>query len=654
MGVHPWPAIDPASAYMTMTGGAGAAPMHVASAAMSTLGGAVDSTVSASGVNTAATAANWSGLGGSASAASVNTLNTDQSVYGQLSLVKAQLLQAAGELHTMTPPRMVTHVQANANRGEYLVDNAINPLVWGALTPRLIDLDTEYFGYMWPNNASAGLSYGAGLDALGLALSSLSALPSLAGGSVAAPGLAAADVAANAGITMASATMSATEQAATATISPATSAGSQGSGLLGQEPLSAPSTPTSTPTVSPMANVTSHALPSPALSQAQAPAMGMFAPPSAAVINPSAPTPPVQTLSPSTGGAPGVASPGVTSFVKPVEPFTPPPMSSGGQAAGLSPGMLNASALRGPVTTAPVGTTALTQPLVNTGSLATATATQPLAYVPPDHPLPPAPLTPPQPPLLSPGDTAQSLTPPPQPQQAPPPPPHTPPQPQQQQPEPQPQPQPQAQPDPQPQPNPTFGAAPNQGVHNLSGDLKDSPGAQALSVQNNADVHKIVDPLPPGEHQGVKVLPTPQQIEDLYNQLTQNATPLPPGTYGKGLGKWATLPDGTRIGYRPDSKWGGPTVEIWDPGDSIPSVSVHLPERSTPEPQPAPEPAPQPHPVQPPVTQTPAPHTDEPVHDDSGHPSIHVDPPPPGVWATIVGILGVIGGVIGGIGEFAR
>ena len=655
MGVTPWPGFDPATAYVLMTGGAGAAPMHAASAALSTLGGSVDTTVATSGVNTAATAANWSGVGGSASVASVSTLNTDQTTYGQLSLLKAQLLAAAGELHTMTPPRMVTHVQANANRGEYLVDNAINPLVWGALTPRLIELDTEYFGFMWPNNASAGLSYGAGLDALGAALSALSALPSLAGGSVAAPAMAAADVAANAGITMASAVMSGTEQAATAASAPATTTASQsaGSGLLGQAPLSAPATTSSTPTVSPMANVQPHAPVSPSMGQAQAPAMSMFLPPpTAAVTAPptTTATPPVQTLSPA-AGVQGAAPPGVTSFVKPAEPFKVPPAPSGGQAAGLSPGMLNAAALRGPVTTAPASTAVLTQPLT-TSSLAT--ATQPLAYVPPEHPLPPAPATPPQPPLLSPGDTAQSLTPPPQPQQAPPPP-HTPPQPQQQQPPPQPQPQPQppAQPEPQPQPNPSVGIAPNQGVQNLVGELKDSPGAQALSVQNAQDVHKIVDPLPPGKHKGVHELPTPQQILDLYNQLTENATPLPTGTYGKGFGKWATLPDGTRIGYRPESESGGPTVEIWDPGDTKPKTSVHLPEE-TPTPQPAPEPAPQPHPVQTPATQTPAPETHEPVHDDSGHPSIHVDPPPPGIWATIVGILGIIGGILSGPGEFTR
>ena len=240
MGVHPWPGIDPASAYMTMTGGAWAAPMHAAGAAMTALGAQVESTVATSAVNDVMVGESWSGMGRVSAAASVTTLNTDQSTYSLLSELKAQLLNAAGELHTTTVPQMVTHVQANANRGEWGVDNAINPVVLGALTGRLIELDGEYFGFMWPNNASAGLRYGAGLDALGAALSGLSALPSLAGGSVAAPAMAAADVGANAGMSMMSAVMSATEQAATAAISPATSGASQAGSLASQAPLSAP------------------------------------------------------------------------------------------------------------------------------------------------------------------------------------------------------------------------------------------------------------------------------------------------------------------------------------------------------------------------------------------------------------------------------
>jgi Restriction endonuclease fold toxin 5 len=201
-------------------------------------------------------------------------------------------------------------------------------------------------------------------------------------------------------------------------ISPATSVASQASGVVGQTPLSAPATSSGTAPVSPMANVQTHAPAMPPLAQAQAPAMGMFAPPPSAAVTPPTPAttaaPPVQTLTPATG--PGTGAPGVTSFVKPAAPFTAPPMPSGGQASGLNPGMLNAAALRGPVTTAPA-TAVLTEPLTTTSSLATATATQPLAYVP--HPPPPPTPAPPSQPLLEPG-TIQTLQPPPTPPQTPP------------------------------------------------------------------------------------------------------------------------------------------------------------------------------------------------------------------------------------------
>jgi hypothetical protein len=412
MGVHPWPGIDPASAYMTMTGGAWAAPMHAAGAALQALGGQVQATVATSAVNAAATAATWSGRGSDASAAAGAQLGGDETAYALQSMLKAELFNAAGELHTTTVPQMVTHIQANANRVEEQFDNAINWAVLGALSPRIAELEMEYFGFMWPNNASAGLRYGAGLDALGAALSGLSALPSLAGGSVAAPAMAAADVGANAGISMMSAVMSATEQAATAAISPATSGASQAGSLAGQAPLSAPNTSSSTAGISPLANVSSQAPVSPGLAQSQPPAMGMFAPPAAAALTPSAPampaSPPVQAMTPS-------AAPGVTSFAKPAEPFNPPPPPSGGKAVGLKPGMLNASALRGPVGSAPASTALLTKPLTSASGL----ATQPLAYVTPDPTRPISSPPPPHPPLQNSG-SVPTLNPPPQPQQSPP------------------------------------------------------------------------------------------------------------------------------------------------------------------------------------------------------------------------------------------
>jgi hypothetical protein len=112
-----------------------------------------------------------------------------------------------------------------------------------------------------------------------------------------------------------------------------------------------------------------------------------------------------------------------------------------------------------------------------------------------------------------------------------------------------------------------------------------------LSVRNAEDVHRVVDPLPPGRHPNVKTLPTPEAITGLYGQLTQDSAPGPPSTYP---GQWRVLEDGTKVGLRPTSKFGGPTVEIWYPGGL--KTDVHLEERPKP-PNTAPLPVPVPVPV---------------------------------------------------------
>ena len=56
------------------------------------------------------------------------------------------------------------------------------------------------------------------------------------------------------------------------------------------------------------------------------------------------------------------------------------------------------------------------------------------------------------------------------------------------------------------------------------------PGADALSVKNEKDVHRIVDPLPPGRSPGVKMVPN-GGTPGLFGTLTENGTPIPPGTY---------------------------------------------------------------------------------------------------------------------------
>ena len=86
-----------------------------------------------------------------------------------------------------------------------------------------------------------------------------------------------------------------------------------------------------------------------------------------------------------------------------------------------------------------------------------------------------------------------------------------------------------------------------------------SEPTDAFSVNDAGDVHRIVDLLPPGRHPGVKTLPNARAIEALYGHLTPNPLPGPASTYP---GQWRVLSDGTKIGLRQTSKFGGPTVRF--------------------------------------------------------------------------------------------
>jgi hypothetical protein len=142
------------------------------------------------------------------------------------------------------------------------------------------------------------------------------------------------------------------------------------------------------------------------------------------------------------------------------------------------------------------------------------------------------------------------------------------------------------------------------------------------------------------EPRSVKVLPTAAAVEALYAELTRNGTSLPSGTY---KGESQVLPDGTKIGFRPDSKSGGPTVEIWNP-DGSKMWDVHIgdpPKRSPPlpAPVPAPVPDPAPAPIAVPTPETPA------LPEVVGVPSL----PNPSPVDAVVGGIAVVGvGIITG------
>lgn len=130
-------------------------------------------------------------------------------------------------------------------------------------------------------------------------------------------------------------------------------------------------------------------------------------------------------------------------------------------------------------------------------------------------------------------------------------------------------------------------------------DFKEGPpGADALGIHNAKDVHRIVDPLPPGKNEGVKVFPR-DSMRGLYETLTGNGTQIASQDYP---GVVRVLEDGTRIGYREGSKSGGPTIDINYPDGTL--VKIHqedLPRPPAPAPAPAPAPVPEPAPARNPV-----------------------------------------------------
>jgi hypothetical protein len=104
------------------------------------------------------------------------------------------------------------------------------------------------------------------------------------------------------------------------------------------------------------------------------------------------------------------------------------------------------------------------------------------------------------------------------------------------------------------------------------GGLPEDTPNEMLGVHNAEDVHDIVDPLPPGEQENVRQLPTSAEIRALYGVLTENGTLATPPTYP---GTSYLLEDGTRISMRETSSSGGTTIDIKYPDGYL--QKVHLP-----------------------------------------------------------------------------
>lgn len=162
-----WAARTPEANDLLLKAGTGVGTHLANQTAWTTLGASHHASGVASAINTAATAASWLGVGSAASALNVTMLNaTLHGLAGWVDVKPAVVSTAIAAFETANAA-MRPAPECMENRDEWGVDNAINPSVLWTLTPRIVSLDVEYFGVMWPNNAAALQEFFAGHGAQG-------------------------------------------------------------------------------------------------------------------------------------------------------------------------------------------------------------------------------------------------------------------------------------------------------------------------------------------------------------------------------------------------------------------------------------------------------------------------------------------------------
>jgi hypothetical protein len=310
-------------------------------------------------MNTAATGASFIGLGGTASAAASTELNSALQLLTGWVVEKPPLAEAAVTAYESACSTMIPAPVCEANRMEEYSDNLINPAVWGALTPRIADLNFEYFGEHWPHNASAGAAYGAVLSGLTALLAVPPPVAPMADPAGAAAGSAAAIAQTTAQATGTQAMQAGSKAAETAgqgATSTGGDAGSQMSSMVGQ--LGSAMQPLTQMFQMPMqmGQQVMQAAP-----QALQQLTGMFGQgmkggdvAAEAANFKAAGGPAGLGVSPASlgggagglGGLGGGASQGLTSYTRPSSSFG----EGGGRATGLRTGLLETAEMRAPTT----------------------------------------------------------------------------------------------------------------------------------------------------------------------------------------------------------------------------------------------------------------------------------------------------------------
>lgn len=350
-----WPSSPPEinHARLVGPGTAGTAATTACAAAWQALACSNDVAFSLSSANTAATAVEFEGVGGLSSSTAANELNTALQALASWAQAKPPVVSSALAAYEAAVTSMIPAEVALANRAEQAADVALNPLVFGALTPAIVALDTEYFGEFWPHNASTGLAYGATLTALSAALAVPPPL-SPPGSGVSAPLAAAATVAEEAGKTAAEEAVKQTAQAATSTRESAAPAAAVGelTAMMTQPIQAATSTlqPASGMFGLPMQSLQGMSGLLPALTGA----VGAVEPEDIGAVDENVVLPGAVAAgsvpSSVTGGAGGgvaggvgpAAPTGLTSYLRPSGPSAP---EAGGRPVGLRTGLLSAAEL---------------------------------------------------------------------------------------------------------------------------------------------------------------------------------------------------------------------------------------------------------------------------------------------------------------------
>jgi hypothetical protein len=350
-----WAARPPEANDLLLKLGTGVASMLANQTAWTALGVSHHASATASIINTVATSTSWLGVGSAASAANVTMQNAALHGLAGWVDVKPAVVAAAISAYASANAAMRPAPECNENRDEEAADNLINPAVLWTLTPRIVALDTEYFGVMWPNNSAVGASYGGILAGLA---ESLAIPPPIAtmGASPAAPAEAAAAIGQAAGDAAAGDGMRAAFQGTSGTAGgPAAGAqdiGSQVGTLMGPVQSLMGAFPQALQAPQGLMQAPMSAL-QPASSM-----MGMFANPGALGLGAASPASAVSAVSGASGTAVGAGGGGAslggagvpaTSFTRPVSAFEP---AAGGRPVGLRPsGALGAEPLRAPTTT---------------------------------------------------------------------------------------------------------------------------------------------------------------------------------------------------------------------------------------------------------------------------------------------------------------